>query len=304
MSAMIALKVDVETLVGARDGAPRLAELLAGHGAGATFYFCLGPDRTGRALTRMLRPQLLRRAWRASLPQRYGARTLANGLLVPGPDIGRACADGMRRIRDRGFEVGVHGWDAYEWRVRAADATPEWTTRTLERACNRFVDIFGTAPASHAAVGWQMNRQAYRMTQRLGFAYASDTRGRFPFRPVCDAELVECPQLPTTLPALDETMAATGVGPDEAVARVLAASADTPPTGHVYTLRAEFEGRSLFQAFERLLEGWRETGLRAVGLGELLHAAREWGLPRHRVGRDGFPGGCGPVSLQGEPFAP
>ena len=38
----------------------------------------------------------------------------------------------------------------------------------------------------------------------LGFRYASDTRGTHPFIPVVRAEIVGCPQFPTTLPTLDE----------------------------------------------------------------------------------------------------
>jgi undecaprenyl phosphate-alpha-L-ara4FN deformylase len=52
-----------------------------------------------------------------------------------------------------------------------------------------------------------MNRHALRLTQRLGFCYASDCRGKFPFIPVIDGEIVLCPQLPTTLPTLDELLA-------------------------------------------------------------------------------------------------
>jgi hypothetical protein len=49
-----------------------------------------------------------------------------------------------------------------------------------------------------------MNREAFRLTQRMGFVYASDTRGTHPFLPVIKAEIVACPQYPTTLPTLDE----------------------------------------------------------------------------------------------------
>lgn len=304
MSGLIGLKVDVETLAGTRDGVPRLAALLGRYRAGATFFFCVGPDRTGRAVPRMLRPRSLARAWHASLARHYGPRTLMNGLLVPGPDIGRACGDVMRTVRDAGFEVGLHGGDAQAWRAHAGIATPEWTTRRLEQACNRFVDIFGHPPPAHAAVGWQMNRQAFRLTQRYGFTYASDTRGRFPYRPVCDAEPIECPQVPTTLPVLDEVMSSPRIAASGAVARVLAASADLRPTGHVYTLRAEMEGGRLLHAFEDLLRRWLDQGLRPVGLGALLDDAREWGLPRHGVLHAPLAGSCGPVALQGEAFAP
>jgi undecaprenyl phosphate-alpha-L-ara4FN deformylase len=49
-----------------------------------------------------------------------------------------------------------------------------------------------------------MNAHALRLTQRLGYRWASDCRGSHPFIPVWNAEIVACPQLPTTLPTLDE----------------------------------------------------------------------------------------------------
>ena len=45
----LALKVDVDTLRGTREGVPNLVEILRRHGVTATFLFSLGPDHTGRA---------------------------------------------------------------------------------------------------------------------------------------------------------------------------------------------------------------------------------------------------------------
>ena len=39
----LALKVDVDTFRGTREGVPRLVELLRKHGAGATFLFSMVP---------------------------------------------------------------------------------------------------------------------------------------------------------------------------------------------------------------------------------------------------------------------
>jgi len=57
--ARIALKVDVDTLRGTREGVPRLLDLMARHRARATFLFSLGPDHTGWALRRVFRPGFL-----------------------------------------------------------------------------------------------------------------------------------------------------------------------------------------------------------------------------------------------------
>ena len=48
----LALKIDVDTLRGTREGVPNLVQLLKKHNARATFLFSLGPDHTGRAIKR------------------------------------------------------------------------------------------------------------------------------------------------------------------------------------------------------------------------------------------------------------
>ena len=104
----LALKIDVDTYDGTRLGVPVLLDLLARHQAAATFLFSMGPDRTGLAIRRVFRPGFLSKVSRTSVLQHYGLRTLLYGTLLPAPHIGRRNAAVMRRIRDDGFEVGIH----------------------------------------------------------------------------------------------------------------------------------------------------------------------------------------------------
>jgi peptidoglycan/xylan/chitin deacetylase (PgdA/CDA1 family) len=298
----LALKVDCDTWAGTRHGVPRLAELLARHGAGATFLFSLGPDHTGRALRRVLRPGFLGKLRRTSVLSHYGAATLLYGVLLPGPDIGRRCADAMRAVRDAGFECGIHCWDHVRWQDGVRAAGERWTLAEMRAAAERYAEIFGTAPRVHGAAGWQTNVHALRATQRLGYHYASDTRGSHPFVPVYNAELVACPQLPTTLPTLDELIGLDGVTAANVAARLLAMTAAPPPTGHVYTLHAELEGRRLLPVFEQLLDGWRAQGYRLCSLGDYLEDLELERLPRHEIVFGEIPGRSGSLALQGPEF--
>jgi hypothetical protein len=78
-------------------------------GAPAAFLFSLGPDQTGRAITRVLRPGFFQKVSRTSVVQIYGVRTLLNGTLLPAPHIGRRNAGVMRAVRDAGFEPVMSG---------------------------------------------------------------------------------------------------------------------------------------------------------------------------------------------------
>jgi undecaprenyl phosphate-alpha-L-ara4FN deformylase len=267
----LGLKVDVTTSRGARIGVPRLMELLSRHGAGATFFFALGPER------------LLHRSW------------------LPGPELGRR-ARLLREVRDAGFEAGIQAFDPVRWMERSGDADQVWTREQMENACASFMRVFGVAPQAHAASGWRMNRHAWRLTQRLGFRYGSDTRGLCPYIPVRNAEIVACPQLPTTLPTFEEIVARDDIRPEEAVGAVLRASAEPPLAGHVFSMRAEWEGLHYTPLLDELLAGWRAQGYTLTALQDFLVDVNLARLPRHAVVEGTLPGRTQPVALQGDEF--
>jgi undecaprenyl phosphate-alpha-L-ara4FN deformylase len=298
----LALKIDVDTYRGTRNGVPRLVELLKKHDAGATFLFSLGPDHTGRAIKRVFRRGFVGKVRRTSVVSHYGVTTLLYGTVLPGPDIGRRCAAVMRQVRDEGFEVGIHTFDHVQWQDNVSSEDAAWTRRQMEMACERFRDIFGADPKVHGAAGWQMNRHAYRLTQLLGFGYCSDTRGARPFVPVYEAELIACPQLPTTLPTLDELIGVNGVTVDNVAQHVLELSRDPLPSGHVFTLHAELEGLKLAPVLERLLEGWHAMGYNLMSLGEYFDSQPNKNLPRHETAVGEVAGRTGTLAVQGPEF--
>ncbi|HET7548627.1 MAG TPA: polysaccharide deacetylase family protein [Usitatibacter sp.] len=297
----LALKIDVDTFRGTREGIPRLMEILARHGAGATFLFSLGPDHTGRAIKRAMRPGFMQKVGRTSVVSHYGVRTLLYGTLLPGPDIGKRCADTMRRVRDHGFEVGIHTWDHVKWQDHVAGADARWTGWEMSLAAQRFREVFGEDPAVHGAAGWQMNVHAYRLTQSLGFRYASDTRGTHPFIPVVRAEIVACPQFPTTLPTLDEMIGLDGTTEGNVAERLLERTREDP-RDQVFTLHAELEGMKLAPVLEKLLEGWKAQGYELVAMRELVDATEPSALPLHTVLDAPVAGRSGTLSCQGPVF--
>ena len=298
----LALKIDVDTYHGTRKGVPRLAEILRKHGAGATFFFSLGPDHTGRAIKRAFRRGFLSKVTRTSVVSHYGLRTLLYGTLLPGPDIGRLCASVMRSVRDAGFEVGIHTWDHVKWQDGVGGAGARWTERQMRLARERFEAILGEPARAHAAAGWQMNVHALRLTQRLGFDYCSDSRGTCPFIPVWRAEIVACPQLPTTLTTLDELIGTDGIDAKNVAERVLRLTREAPESGHVYTLHAEIEGGKLAGAFEAMLEGWKKQGYELVPLRSFAESLDLKSLPRNEIALGPVPGRSGSLVLQGKEF--
>ncbi|MBI5890394.1 MAG: 4-deoxy-4-formamido-L-arabinose-phosphoundecaprenol deformylase [Nitrosomonadales bacterium] len=294
----IALKIDVDTYRGTREGVPRLVEALQRYRAQATFYFSLGPDHTGRAIKRVFRPGFLNKVSRTSVVEHYGIKTLLYGTLLPGPDIGRNCADIMRSVRDAGFEVGIHCYDHIRWQDHVAEKNAKWTKREMQRAVDRFTEIFGEAPKGHAAAGWQTNRHGLRQTQHLGFDYSSDTRGSRPFIPTWDAEIIACPQLPTTLPTLDELIGRDDITTRNVAQHLLNITRTPSETGHVYTLHAELEGQKWMPIFEQLLQGWSDQGYELVSMRQYLQGFKLADLPCFEVKPGTVEGRSGTLAVQ------
>jgi undecaprenyl phosphate-alpha-L-ara4FN deformylase len=256
----IALKVDVDCFRGTREGVPALMRLFDEFKVRATFLFSLGPDHTGRAIRRVFRPGFLSKVGRTSVVSHYGIRTLLYGTLLPGPHIGRRAGDILRSVANAGHEVGVHCYDHIRWQDFVAHKDAGWTRREMQRAVDAFEEVFGHRPTVHGAAGWQLNAHTLALEQELGFRYASDVRGRDAFYPVMDGVVSRCPQLPTTLPTLDELIGLDGTDETNVHERVFAASRVPLPQGHVYTLHAELEGMKLMPVMRRLLEQWRASG--------------------------------------------
>src|SRR5439155_9400430 len=82
----IALKVDCDTAEGTKRGIPRLLRLFEELGIRATFFFSLGPDRSGRAILRVFtRKGFLAKMLRSRAPSLYPMRTLLSGTILPAP---------------------------------------------------------------------------------------------------------------------------------------------------------------------------------------------------------------------------
>jgi undecaprenyl phosphate-alpha-L-ara4FN deformylase len=295
MAVCLALKVDVDTDRGTREGVPNLVADCKEFGAPACFLFSLGPDQTGRAITRVLRPGFFKKVSRTSVVELYGFRTLLNGTLLPAPHIGRRNEAVMRAVRDAGFEVGIHCYNHYRWQDYVQTMGLDAVRAEFGRARKEFRRVFSIEARTAGAAGWQSNdrsRQAYDEAQLL---YSSDSRGVHPFFPRIDGKVYQTLEIPSTLPTLDELMGRPEF-PDDAIPGHML-SLLRRDSLNVFTLHAEIEGmgrRAIFRAF---LEKCRGAGVTFVRLDETARAILESGRDKVPVcdqmmatidGRSGF----------------
>jgi hypothetical protein len=119
---------------------------------------------------------------------------------------------------------------------------------------------------------------------------------------VIDGEIVACPQLPTSLPTLDEIlMLEPGYSPDQAADRILQLSSAIVGD-HVFTLRAELEGMKFCSTFEHMLNEWRNKDYQLVALREIHATLDMQQLPLHNVRFADVPGRAGARMMQGTTF--
>ncbi len=272
----VALKVDVDTDRGTREGVPNLVADLREAGAPACFLFSLGPDQTGRAITRVLRPGFFRKVSRTSVVEIYGVRTLLNGTLLPAPHIGRRNAHILRGVREAGFETGIHCFNHYRWQDYLFRMSPEEVAGEFGSARSEYERIFGAAARTAGAAGWQSSAASREVYDRAGLLYSSDTRGTAPFFPRIDGQVFRTLEIPSTLPTFDELMGRPEF-PDEKIPAHYVAALQ-PDRVNVFTLHAEIEGMGRRGLFRALLAAWRERGVEFVRLdayAEELLARRE-----------------------------
>ena len=314
MRPLLTLKIDVDTYRGTRIGVPALVRALRAHGAAATFLFSLGPDHTGWALRRALRPDFFRKVARTSVLAHYGLKTLLYGTLLPAPDIGKRCIGQLRAVRDAGFECGIHTWDHVLWQDNVARRGVAWTQELMRQAERRHLAIFGEPARTHGAAGWQMNVSAFAELELAGIRYASDGRVALdergalrdqasgPHRLIADARQLACVQLPTTLPTLDELLGrvidGTLITEHNVAAHLLALTANNQ-RDHVYTLHAELEGQKLAPVFDQLLAGWASQGYQFSDMAGYYGKVRDADLPACPIGWGSLPGRAGTMLMQG-----
>jgi peptidoglycan/xylan/chitin deacetylase (PgdA/CDA1 family) len=267
MPLRLALKVDVDTDRGTRIGVPNLMADLQEFGAPACFLFSLGPDQTGRAITRVFRPGFFRKVSRTSVVQIYGLRTLLNGTLLPAPHIGRRNAAGLRAVRDAGFETGIHCYNHYRWqdyvqKMPLAEVRAEFVAARAE-----FLRIFGREAHTAGAAGWQSNARSREVYDEAGLLYSSDTRGERPFFPRVDGRVFRTLEIPSTLPTFDELMGRPEYPDGKIVAHYRSLlRADRP---NVFTLHAEIEGLGRRALFRDLLAACAQAGVQFIRLDDL-----------------------------------
>jgi undecaprenyl phosphate-alpha-L-ara4FN deformylase len=272
MPERLAIKVDVDTDRGTREGVPNMLADLSEFGISACFLFSLGPDQTGRAISRVFRPGFFKKVSRTSVVSIYGVRTLLNGTLLPAPHIGRRNERVMRKAHELGHEVGIHCYNHYRWQDYVLKMSLEEIRSEFGAARAEFRRIFGFEALTAGAPGWQSNALSRQVYDEAGLLYSSDTRGSHPFIPEMQGRVFATPEIPSTLPTFDELMGRPEYPDEKIVPHYL--SLLKKDALNVITVHAEIEGMGRRQLFRDLLARCRARGVEFVHLDEFAKSLR------------------------------
>ncbi len=297
---VVALKIDVDTYMGTLEGVPILLELLARNNAKGTFYFCMGPDQTGRALRRIVTHKgFLKKALRSGAPAAYGLKTMLYGVLLPGPIIYEKCSDIMRRVEEDGYEAGIHAWNHVNWHDFLLKNDIGFAKSELGQAAKGFLKVFGRLTTTTAAPGWTVSPDSLSLQDQMGLSYCSDSRGTHPFYPVMNGQRFYTLQIPTTLPTADELLGRDGLTSDDLPDYYLK---QLKPGLNVLTVHTELEGGVIRNSFSRLLELLAQNDIPCISLAEAR--AQIIDAPACQLGMAMIEGRSLPVALQGDEVAP
>ena len=294
----IALKIDVDTHQGLGEGVPRLMRALTDLGITATFLIAMGPDNSGRAIVRVFRnPGFLKKMRRTRAISMYGLRTVLSGTVLPARPIALAFPNVMRDLARAGFEVGVHGYDHVRWQDQLDEIGECGIRGEVEDAFEAFRAVMGSSARGFGAPGWRTSATALTALDAIGLDYRSDTRGTAPYRCAIEGEVFTTPEIPTTLPTMDEVMG-PALAESGAIVRFYLDRVNADAL-NVHTIHAETEGLGQLETFVALMRALKDRGVHFIQLRDAAAALDRTTLPVCEVIRTTLPGRAGWISAQG-----
>lgn len=289
MKPYLAVRIDVDTYPGLYLGLPSLLATLEDLGVRSTIFLPTGSDSSGLALARVLRSRdRFLQLTRARPGGSSFFRIALAGILFPVRSMSSGLLFWRDRLRDQ--ELSLHGHDHWRWLHNIDLWSERRITTEIARGCQTFAGVIRRLPVGFGAPGWRSSPASLAGIERFDFSYAADCRGLFPFVP----EGGTVPQLPTTLPTLEETLRAR-TGDPRTLLDTIPRALETAGY-HCYCVHAELEGMRFPGFLRSLLETALSKGAEVGTLGAVVAAHGE--LPVCSIGRRFVPGRLEAVSHQ------
>lgn len=272
---LVGLKIDIFAREGLQETLPAVLEMLNEYQLEATFFPALGPDPAATA-------------------------GLLGGLSVADPGLDIETKYAFLSIKEEGHELGAVVYDVDQWRRHILERDAAWTGGQLRAGVRVFEELFDERPRAVAVPDFLINADTPLLEAALGFDYACDTRGLSPYFPVSAAGSSRCPQIPVTLPRIEEAVAA-GESLDDVHQYLFMESQKPLRPGHLFNFTLGDPAH--LGVLEKLIIMWMGSGRELVPVRQLLERVKREEIPWHRAGLIKL-GDHGPVyAAQGERVA-
>lgn len=299
LKKVIAIRVDVDTLVGLRKGVPNLLKLFSRHNIKATFFVVMGPDQMGRHAKRFKKKGYAKRILSINplrLMRKYGLVSFFYGTLLPPPLIGESNPDLLKTIVSQGHELGIHGYDHNKWADFSESLSKEEVAVEFTKAFFAYKRIFGKGPLSSAAPNWRSHERLFCIEDEHNLQYASDLRGYYPFRPSVDGRSFSTLQIPVTLSSTHECLQ-MGVPKSDVIRHITQGLTDAV---NVWTIHDWYEGLCETHFVEEFISLAKDSKYHFATLKEISDDLfrTNSAIPNCAVEKRAVDGGIGEVTWQ------
>jgi len=203
---MFALRIDIDTLKGLKEGVPRILDILSRYEMKASFFCVMGWEGD---LYSVIKHRIFRQRMEiptSSYVKRLGSidniddkssikgyLELLRCMLLPKKFTSEI--DILQRIRDEGHDLGVHGYIHVRWN----SLTREGMGNEFNKMISSYKNLFHEKPKGFASPFFLSNRNVIELTEKNGFEYASFLGGDSPFHPRINEQICSHVQIPVTL---------------------------------------------------------------------------------------------------------
>lgn len=180
---VFSLRIDLESQKGIKEGLPKILNLLSKYNMKASFYLTMGGESN---LFQLLK-------YKKKIPEKrklkiFSKKEILRMAFLP-KDFVKENEIILKRILEKGHELGIHGWKHRAW-TRALEKID--VEKQIDLSIKKYWMIFGRKPDSFCSPAFRINRKVIDILNKTGFKIISDLEGEKPFR-IKDTEIINVP---------------------------------------------------------------------------------------------------------------
>lgn len=196
----VCFRIDIDTVKDAQV-LPVILEILRLFNISATFFVTTGIDNTYKNYRHYINP--LKIITNKAI-QQHGLSQMLNGLIMK-KHVHKA--ENIKYILQANHELGLHGYNHYEWMNRLESKSISEITEWIRKGVNLFENEYGFKPKSFASPGFVTSSKYLVALDEFNFDYSSDYRGSEYFYPKISGKQYNTLQLPVASKSFGELQA-------------------------------------------------------------------------------------------------